>query len=101
MIKSVVVWGINRSSLLLFVQDMQGMWPNSINMPLMPRANYDACKALLVRSSDLLECRNKGLNSISIVYMVSNSKEMKNSEAQGLSIHAKMRMAWKLCEKKG
>lgn len=84
---------INRSSLLPFVQDMQGMWPNSINMPLMPRANYDACKALLVRSSDHLECRNKRFNSISIVYMVSNSKEMKNWEAQGLSFHAKMRMA--------
>jgi hypothetical protein len=29
-------------------QDMQGMWSNTINMPLVPRPDHSACKAILV-----------------------------------------------------
>jgi hypothetical protein len=38
-----------RQTFFPFSQDMQGMWPNAINMPIVPCANYHACEALLLR----------------------------------------------------
>ena len=86
-VTSYLRWLIDKPS-IFFAQDMQGMWSNSINLPIVPWANYHACEALLLKRCGILKGRDRTVTS-----MGCQSVRSKNSEAQGFALHSRTRMS--------